>query len=84
MTLEDILEEIVGEFTSNLAVDDIQPLPDGRRYRIDGSATIRDINKVFALVTAARWTENTQWFAIRAFGIISRWRGMYANRAVSV
>lgn len=46
VTLEDILEEIVGEFTSNLAddVDDIYPQEDGS-YIIDGTATIRDINK---------------------------------------
>lgn len=45
-TLEDILEEIVGEFTSNLAdqVDDIHPQHDGS-YLINGTATIREINK---------------------------------------
>lgn len=46
VTLEDILEEIVGEFTSNLAdqVDDIYPQDDGS-FIIDGTATIREINK---------------------------------------
>ena len=46
VALEDILEEIVGEFTSNLAetMDDIYPQQDGS-YLIDGTATIRDINK---------------------------------------
>jgi Mg2+/Co2+ transporter CorB len=46
VTLEDILEEIVGEFTSNLAdqVDDIHPQNDGS-YIINGTATIREINK---------------------------------------
>lgn len=46
VTLEDILEEIVGEFTSNLAddVDEIYPQEDGT-YIIDGGTTIRDINK---------------------------------------
>ncbi len=49
VTLEDILEEIVGEFTSNLAdqVDDIHPQNDGS-YIIHGTATIREINKVLA------------------------------------
>jgi len=44
--LEDILEEIVGEFTSNLAesVDSIFPQRDGS-YIIEGSESIRDINK---------------------------------------
>lgn len=46
VTLEDILEEIVGEFTSNIAEneDEIFPQEDGS-YIIDGTATIRDINK---------------------------------------
>ncbi len=46
VTLEDILEEIVGEFTSNLAEeeDDIQFQEDGSLL-IDGTATIRDINR---------------------------------------
>jgi len=46
VALEDILEEIVGEFTSNLADegDSIFPQRDGS-YIIDGTANIREINK---------------------------------------
>ncbi len=46
VTLEDILEEIVGEFTTDFASSsqDIHPQEDGS-YIIDGLATIRDINK---------------------------------------
>jgi Mg2+/Co2+ transporter CorB len=46
VTLEDILEEIVGEFTSNMAdqIKDIHIQPDGS-FIINGTATIRDINK---------------------------------------
>ena len=46
VALEDILEEIVGEFTSNLAesVENIFPQRDGS-FIISGSATIREINK---------------------------------------
>lgn len=46
VTLEDILEEIVGEFTSNLAeaIADIFPQQDGS-FIINGSANIREINK---------------------------------------
>jgi Mg2+/Co2+ transporter CorB len=46
VALEDILEEIVGEFTSNLAesVENIYPQRDGS-FIISGSATIREINK---------------------------------------
>ncbi|MEH6583901.1 MAG: HlyC/CorC family transporter [Halioglobus sp.] len=44
--LEDILEEIVGEFTSNLAetVGNVFPQRDGS-YIISGTATIREVNK---------------------------------------
>ncbi|MBL4868292.1 MAG: HlyC/CorC family transporter [Pseudomonadales bacterium] len=46
VTLEDILEEIVGEFTTDLAASsqDIHPQEDGSFF-IDGSATIREINR---------------------------------------
>ncbi len=46
ITLEDILEEIVGDFTSDIAdnVDDIVVQDDGN-YLIDGAATVREINK---------------------------------------
>ena len=46
VTLEDILEEIVGEFTSNLTEDsdDFEEQEDGS-YIIQGSATLRDITK---------------------------------------
>ncbi|MBV1931201.1 MAG: HlyC/CorC family transporter [Porticoccaceae bacterium] len=45
-TLDDILEEIVGEFTTNLLQpeDEISPQPDGS-FIIDGSVTILEINK---------------------------------------
>ncbi|MDN3609040.1 HlyC/CorC family transporter [Vibrio ostreicida] len=47
ITLEDILEEIVGEFTTSLAPslsEEITPQGDGS-FLIEGSANIRDINK---------------------------------------
>ena len=46
VTLEDILEEIVGEFESEQSGDNphIEAQPDGR-YIIDGAASIRDLNK---------------------------------------
>ena len=46
VTLEDILEEIVGDFTTNTAdeVKDVIARSDGS-YEIDGAATIREINK---------------------------------------
>jgi len=46
-TLEDILEEIVGEFTTDAAANskDIHPQENGS-YIIDGSANIRDLNKI--------------------------------------
>ncbi len=46
VTLEDILEEIVGEFTTDLASasSDIHPQEDGS-FVVDGGATIRSINR---------------------------------------
>ncbi|MCW8347813.1 CNNM domain-containing protein [Vibrio sp. ZSDZ65] len=47
VTLEDILEEIVGEFTTSIAptlAEEISPQGDGS-FLIEGSANIRDINK---------------------------------------
>lgn len=46
VTLEDILEEIVGQFTTDLAASskDLLPQPDGT-YLVDGSTSIREINR---------------------------------------
>jgi Mg2+/Co2+ transporter CorB len=46
VTLEDILEEIVGEFTTDFAanIPEIHPQDDGS-YLIDGLAVLRDINR---------------------------------------
>ena len=46
VTLEDILEEIVGDFTTNTAddIDEVTSREDDS-YLIDGAATIREINK---------------------------------------
>lgn len=46
VTLEDILEEIVGNFTSEpiTTIKDIHPQADGT-YLVDGSATIRELNR---------------------------------------
>ena len=46
VTLEDILEEIVGEFTSDMAarIPEIHPQNDGSHI-IDGTALLRDINR---------------------------------------
>ncbi|MFV2056167.1 MAG: HlyC/CorC family transporter [Thiohalomonadales bacterium] len=46
VTLEDILEEIVGEFTSEAitTIKDVHPQDDGT-FLVDGSATIRELNR---------------------------------------
>ncbi len=49
ITLEDILEEIVGDFTTSTAPtfdDEVQKQKDGS-YLIEGSANLRDLNKMF-------------------------------------
>ncbi|MBD3671521.1 MAG: HlyC/CorC family transporter [Gammaproteobacteria bacterium] len=50
VTMEDILEEIVGEFTTDPAAHarDIHPQDDGS-YMVDGSASIRDLNRALNL-----------------------------------
>ena len=50
VTLEDILEEIVGEFTTDLQTfsQDIHPQNDGS-FIVDASATLRDINRQIEL-----------------------------------
>ena len=46
VTLEDILEEIVGDFTTNTADNDDEVIArDDGSYLIDGAATMREINK---------------------------------------
>ena len=61
VTLEDILEEIVGEFTTNFAASmpEIAPLEDGA-YLINGGAVLRDINRAlgWALPTSGPKTLN--------------------------
>ncbi|MDX1513506.1 MAG: HlyC/CorC family transporter [Gammaproteobacteria bacterium] len=46
VTIEDLLEEIVGEFTTDPADQspDVHPQPDGT-YLVDGAANIRDLNR---------------------------------------
>ena len=50
VTLEDILEEVVGEFTTDPAdiSADVHPQEDGT-YLIDGSATVRELNRTMKL-----------------------------------
>jgi Mg2+/Co2+ transporter CorB len=46
VTLEDILEEIVGEFTTDPADDDDDVISEGNgTFLVDGAANIRDINR---------------------------------------
>ncbi|MDH5369717.1 MAG: HlyC/CorC family transporter [Gammaproteobacteria bacterium] len=49
VTLEDILEEIVGEFTTDPSASrkDVQTKDDGT-YLIDGSITVRELNKILS------------------------------------
>lgn len=48
VTLEDILEEIVGEFTTDPTPDmDIRPQPDGS-YLVLGSTPVRQLNRILA------------------------------------
>lgn len=61
VTLEDLLEEVVGEFTTDpqIYARDVYPQEDGS-FLVDGSANIRAINRVygFALPTSGPKTVN--------------------------
>jgi len=46
VTLEDILEEIVGEFTTDVSEDDEIHQQDDGSHVIEGTANIREINKM--------------------------------------
>ena len=49
MTIEDILEEIVGDFTTSMSpslAEEVMPQNDGS-VLVDGSANVREINKAF-------------------------------------
>lgn len=48
VTLEDILEEIVGEFTTNFAEASSQKIPQDEEgyFLIDGTASLREINRI--------------------------------------
>jgi Mg2+/Co2+ transporter CorB len=47
VTLEDILEEIVGEFTTDPASDDQEIVKDGENaFLVNGGANIRDLNRI--------------------------------------
>jgi Mg2+/Co2+ transporter CorB len=50
VTLEDILEEIVGEFTTDPieSIKDYTPQADGS-YLVDGTATVRDLNRALRI-----------------------------------
>ncbi|HEY9150468.1 MAG: HlyC/CorC family transporter [Gammaproteobacteria bacterium] len=50
VTLEDILEEIVGEFTTDPieSIKDYTPQEDGS-YLVDGTATVRDLNRALRM-----------------------------------
>ncbi|MBU2114951.1 MAG: HlyC/CorC family transporter [Gammaproteobacteria bacterium] len=51
VTLADILEEVVGEFTTDISDDsneDIMPQPDGS-YLVDGGINLRDLNREMQL-----------------------------------
>jgi Mg2+/Co2+ transporter CorB len=47
VTIENILEEILGEFTSQASVDEptVRPAPDGAGFLVDAGINVRDLNR---------------------------------------
>ena len=84
VTLEDILEEIVGEFESEHSLDNphIHPQADGRMV-IDGTASIRELNKMPGLAFAERWAEDAERSGDRGAGDDSGERGLLEDRTLS-
>ena len=80
VTLEDILEEIVGEFTSDYAANmpEISPQEDGS-FVIDGMAVLRDINRALKLGLTHKRTQNAQRLCSRASGNHSRNQCLFAH-----
>ena len=81
VTLEDILEEIVGEFTSNLAeaIDDIYPQQDGS-YRHQRQCQRPRNQQVARLGTAHRRTQDPQRPAAGNPGVLPRRQRRGAHR----
>ncbi|MEM7221300.1 MAG: HlyC/CorC family transporter [Pseudomonadota bacterium] len=71
VTLEDILEEIVGEFTTDLAgqIEEITPLDDGS-FEIDAMAQLRDINKALGWTLPTDGPKTLNGFVLEHLGVI--------------
>ena len=65
VTLDDILEEIVGEFTTDFAsnIPEIHPQDDGSYY-IDGMALLRDINRALGWDLATQGPKTLNGFVL--------------------
>ena len=83
VTLDDILEEIVGEFIVDVdAVSTaIHPQADGT-FLIDGTTTLREITQNFRLAFINNGAENIEWSYYRAIGIHAAKQCLFARRGL--
>ncbi len=70
VTVEDILEEIVGDFTTSMSptlAEEVTPQSDGS-VLIDGTANVRELNKAFNWTPAGQRGPHRQRHAARRAG----------------
>ena len=67
ITLEDILEEITGEFNLNLPSDDARIIEEPDGWIIEGSCSLRKINKIIKLQLKSKKAKTLNGFVLEYF-----------------
>jgi Mg2+/Co2+ transporter CorB len=67
ITLEDILEEITGEFNLNLPSDDARIIEEPDGWIVEGSCSLRKINKIIKLQLKSKKAKTLNGFVLEYF-----------------